>query len=118
MLCEYLISLPLADGLRLQALEHLKKSPKDALEPCMQMQNIALALKESQMAAEQAAPHLVDYVQQMAKDLCGELESTISGNLEEILAKMKWPGKEMNLTDDLVQAWKLCVKQLLDFQRP
>ena len=118
MICGCSTYIPLTDKFRLQALEQLRNSPKDALKPCMQIRNIALALQESQLAAEQAAPHLVDYVQQTATDLCHELESTISGNLEEILAKMKWPGKDMNLTDDLMQAWKLCADQLLDFQRP
>lgn len=39
-------------------------------------------------------------------------------NLEKVLAKMKWPGNEFNVSDDLINEWTDAVELLLELQEP
>lgn len=103
---------------RLEAQENFKASPYTALEPCTQLQNIALALKEAQPAAEQAAPHLVDHVQKISQDLWNQLKAAIASDFETALSRMRWPNKDIVMVGNLPREWNEGVERLLELQIP
>jgi len=82
------------------------------------LRNITSSLKDAQPAADGAAPHLVDYTEKLASGLREQLRRDFSGQLQRVLEKMKWPGKELTLTDGLIKEWMDCVRLLLDLQEP
>lgn len=75
-------------------------------------------MKDAQPAAEGAAPHLVDYTEKLASGLREQMRRDFSGRLQKVLEKMKWPGKDVVITDGLIKEWTDCVELLLDLQEP
>lgn len=75
-------------------------------------------LKEAQPAAEGAAPHLVDYTEKLASALREQLKTFFGDRLKKTLASLKWPTREMNITDTLLDQWRADVELLLDLQTP
>jgi hypothetical protein len=75
-------------------------------------------LKDAQFAAEGAAPHLVDHTEKLASVLKEQLRKDFSNRLQRVLEKMKWPSKDLVLTDGLISEWTESVKLLLDLQEP
>ncbi|KAL8952018.1 MAG: hypothetical protein Q9222_002037 [Ikaeria aurantiellina] len=89
-----------------------------ALQPYLRLQKLAIALKEAQPAAEDAAPHLVDHVHRSAHTLWAQMKDAFAGDFEKVLAKMDWPGKNLTLTGTLEQEWNQGVERLLELQEP
>lgn len=104
--------------LRNLARKNFKASPQAALEPYLRLQKIANALEEAQPAAEDAAPHLVDHVDQTTKTLWGQMKDAFASDFEETLQRMQWPGKDLNVTTEMEQEWTNGVGKLLDLQEP
>lgn len=100
------------------ALNNISSAPRLALKPYSRLRNISLSLKDAQPAAEGAAPHLVDRTEQLASALRGQMKGVFSSRLQKILEQMKWPVKDLRLTDDLITQWKGDVELLLDLQSP
>lgn len=46
------------------------------------------------------------------------MKDAFAREFEETLTKMKWPGKEVNLSGKLEQEWTTGVEKLLDLQEP
>ncbi|KKA20272.1 RINT-1 family protein [Rasamsonia emersonii CBS 393.64] len=94
------------------------EAPRTALSPYTRLKNIASSLKDAQFAAEGAAPHLVDHTEKLASALREQLRKDFSSRLQRALEKMKWPGKDLVLTDSLIEEWAESVELLLDLQEP
>ena len=93
-------------------------SPRDALDPYERLKRLSEALKDTQPAAEGAAPVLVDHVESEATKLFNRLSSHFQGDLQATLEKMKWPGKDLKMSSDLLGSWTEQVEVLLDLQEP
>lgn len=93
-------------------------SPQAALKPYLRLQNLRGALKKAQIAAEDAAPHLIDHVDGIIRTLWQQMKDAFAKDLEEALTKMKWPGKDTKLEGRLAHDWIEGVEKLLDLQRP
>ncbi|KAL9611826.1 MAG: hypothetical protein Q9167_003553 [Letrouitia subvulpina] len=114
----YLELLVEVDRLSADARSNFKASPQAALEPYLKLQNFSTALKAAQPAAEGAAPHLIDHVEQSAQSLWSSVKSAFASEFEKTLEKMKWPGKDLTLTGNLRQEWNTGVENLLQLQNP
>ncbi|KAL8703341.1 MAG: hypothetical protein Q9201_003477 [Fulgogasparrea decipioides] len=114
----YVELLAEVEDLSTEARRHFKSSPQAALQPYLRLQKLAIALKEAQPAAEDAAPHLVDHVDQTAQSLWKQMKDAFAGDFEKILTKMKWPGKGVTLAGALEQEWTEGVERLLELQEP
>lgn len=130
----YIGLLAEVDSLRLDALLHFKHhyliwrssearknfkvSPQAALQPYLRLQNILVALKDAQPAAEDAAPHLVDHVDNAARTLWSNMKSAFASEFEQMLKKMGWPTKDATLGIEIEQEWTKGVEKLLDLQEP
>ncbi|KAI4165025.1 MAG: hypothetical protein LQ342_001301 [Letrouitia transgressa] len=114
----YLELLVEVDKLSADAQSYFKVSPQAALEPYLELQNLATALKAAQPAAEGAAPQLIYHVEQTAQTLWNNMKSAFASVFEMTLEKMKWPGKDLTLTSNLRQEWSTGVENLLQLQNP
>jgi hypothetical protein len=101
-----------------EARQNFQASPQAALRPYLQLQKIAKALKKAQPAAEDAAPHLVDHVENTTQTLWKQMKGSFSLEFEKTLAKIKWPIKDVNLDGLVEQEWVDGVDRLLELQEP
>ena len=102
----------------LEASKSFKVSPQAALQPYLRLQNILVALKDAQPAAEDAAPHLIDHVDSAARTLWRNMKTAFASDFEETLKKIKWPTKDAILGNKIKQEWVDGVEKLLDLQEP
>lgn len=114
----YMTLLSEVENLSSDARRNFRKSPQDALQPYLRLQNLVNALREAQPAAENAAPHLVDHVDKTARTLWKQMKDAFGSDFEATLKKMKWPGKDVTLDGDLELEWAAGVKKLLELQEP
>ena len=103
---------------RTEARKQFKSSPQAALQPYLRLQSIATALKDAQPAAEDAAPHLVDYVDQTTRTIWSQMKDAFASEFEKTLQRMNWPKKDIELTAQLEKEWTAGVERLLDLQEP
>lgn len=103
---------------RSDARRNFNVSPQAALNPYLRLQNLVAALKEAQPAAEDAAPHLVDYVDLSAQTLWKQMKEAFARDFQETLTKIQWPGKDIVLSGRLESEWMEGVEKLLDLQEP
>ncbi|KAI4174518.1 MAG: hypothetical protein LQ343_002275 [Gyalolechia ehrenbergii] len=114
----YVELLAYVEDLSKEARRNFKSSPQAALQPYLRLQKLAIALKEAQIAAEDAAPHLVDHVDQAAQKLWKQMKDAFANDFEKVLAKMNWPEKNVKLSGSLEQEWTGGVERLLELQEP
>ena len=81
-------------------------------------QTLVLRLKQTQPAAEDAAPHLVDHVEHTSKKLWKRIRDAYTSDFEVTLERLKWPGKNLYLDEALEQEWASGVEKLLELQEP
>ena len=101
-----------------EARRNFKASPQAALKPYLRLKSLASALKAAQPAADNAAPHLVDYVAGSAGGLWSQMKGAFAQEFEQTLAKIKWPRKDIVLEGMMEQEWASGVKKLLELQEP
>lgn len=101
-----------------QALADISSEPRSALEPYSRLRNIVKLLKDAQPAAEGAAPHLVDYTDKLASALKQQMKKYFSDRLQKTLEELKWPTRQLNVTDQLLTSWRQDVELLIDLQLP
>jgi len=101
-----------------KALESIASEPRAALKPYSRLRNIVGLLKNAQPAAEGAAPHLVDYTDKLASALRQQMKKYFGDQLQKTLGELKWPTRELNVTDQLLGRWQQDVELLLDLQTP
>jgi len=92
--------------------------PQLALEPHARLKNIVSSLKAAQPAAEGAAPHLVDYVEKLVTGLGEHMKQDFTSRLQKNLEQMKWPSKDLQLSEDLLAQWRSNLELLLGLQTP
>ncbi|KAI3197085.1 hypothetical protein CBS147311_6977 [Penicillium roqueforti] len=114
----YVELLKEAEELSKQALEDITSEPRAALKPYSRLRTIVGLLKDAQPAAEGAAPHLVDYTDKLASALRQQMKKYFGDRLQKTLEDMKWPTRELNVTDQLLSRWKQDVELLIDLQLP
>ncbi|KAL8887000.1 MAG: hypothetical protein Q9215_005367 [Flavoplaca cf. flavocitrina] len=114
----YVELLAQVEDLSAEARRNFKSSPQAALQPYLRLQKLAIALKEAQPAAEDAAPHLVDHVEKTAQHLWKQMKDTFAADFGKVLTRMKWPGKDVSLAGSLEHEWTDGVERLLDLQEP
>ncbi|KAI4273822.1 MAG: hypothetical protein LQ337_004374 [Flavoplaca oasis] len=114
----YVELLAEVEDLSAEARRNFKSSPQAALQPYLRLQKLAIALKEAQPAAEDAAPHLVDHVERAAQHLWKQMKDTFAADFEKVLTRMKWPGKDVPLAGSLEHEWTDGVERLLELQKP
>ncbi|KAJ5989157.1 hypothetical protein N7481_004367 [Penicillium waksmanii] len=107
-----------AEELSKEALASISSEPRTALKPYARLRNLVSSLKEVQPAAEGAAPHLIDYTEKLACALRQQLKKFFSDRLQKSLESMKWPTRELNITDPLLDQWRQDVELLIDLQTP
>lgn len=96
----------------------MDSAPTSAILPYKALRTISTSLQAAQVAAEGAAPHLVDHAEQLATSVKQQLQDRLSGRLQKALDKLKWPSRELVLNDAFVQEWVTSVDLLLDLQEP
>ena len=106
------------ENLTTEARRNFKQSPQAALKPYIRLQSLLHALREAQPAAEDAAPHLIDHVEGSVQNLWRQMKDAFGSEFERTLKKIKWPGKDIDMTGALEQEWTNNVKKLLDLQEP
>lgn len=99
-------------------MKNVSSMPQLALEPYARLKNIVSSLKAAQPAAEGAAPHLVDYVEKLAMGLREHMKQDFTSRLQKSLEQMKWPLKDLQLSEDLLAQWRSNVELLLGLQIP
>ncbi|KAI4222545.1 MAG: hypothetical protein L6R36_006066 [Xanthoria steineri] len=114
----YVELLAQVEDLSAEARRNFKSSPQAALQPYLGLQKLAIALKEAQPAAEDAAPHLVDHVEKTAQHLWKQMKDAFASEFEKVLTRMKWPSKDVSLAGSLEQEWTEGVEKLLELQEP
>ena len=114
----YIELLAEVENLSSEARRNFTISPKAALQPYLRLQNLVNALKEAQPAAEDAAPHLMNHVDQTARTLWKQMKDTFASDFEATLKKMGWPRVDISLDESLEQEWNEGVRKLLELQEP
>ncbi|CAG8942204.1 unnamed protein product [Penicillium salamii] len=114
----YVELLKEAEELSKQALELMSSEPRAALGPYSRLRKIVGLLKDAQPAAEGAAPHLIDYTDKLASALRQQMKKFFGDRLQNTLQDIKWPTRELNLSDQLLARWRQDVELLLDLQTP
>jgi hypothetical protein len=99
-------------------LTNVESAPRRALPEYTRLRNIASSLTDAQFAADGAAPHLVDHTEKLASAVRERLRRDFSGGLQKALEKMKWPGKDLVLSGEILRDWADGVELLLDLQTP
>ncbi|RYP74974.1 hypothetical protein DL771_002622 [Monosporascus sp. 5C6A] len=113
----YLELLQDVENMRSEARSHLPQSPKTALEPYSRLMQLSVRLKELQGPADEAAPHLVNYVGRITHNLWDEMKKTMSQEMEAILKKRNWP-RGVDPHSEMDPEWLQCFEKLIDLQVP
>lgn len=100
------------------ALEHMESDVSSAISPYKDLRSISTSLRIAQVAAEGAAPHLIDHAAKLANSVRSQLEDRLSGRLQAALDKIKWPSRQLVLNEDFMKEWATNVGLLLDLQEP
>ncbi|CAI7635781.1 unnamed protein product [Penicillium glandicola] len=114
----YVELLKEAEELSKQALSDIATEPRAALKPYSRLRTIVGLLKDAQPAAEGAAPHLVDYADKLASALRQQMKKYFGDRLQKTLEELKWPTRQLNITDQLLARWREDVELLIDLQLP
>ncbi|KAJ5093005.1 hypothetical protein N7456_008866 [Penicillium angulare] len=114
----YVELLKEAEELSKQALNSISSDPRASISPYVRLRSIVVSLKEAQPAAEGAAPHLIDYTEKLSVTLREQLKKFFSDRLQKTLTSMKWPTRELNITDKLLDQWREDVELLNELQTP
>jgi hypothetical protein len=114
---QYVSLLQDVENMRLEARSHLPQSPKAALKPYTRLKELSLRLRELQSTADEAAGHLVSYVEHITESLWDEMKKTMSEEMESVLKQRNWPqGVDTNAEMDT--EWLQCFEKLIDLQIP
>ena len=126
---EKLRQLQIADGY-IKLLEGVESARNDiqramdspetlrlALKPYKNLRALLTALLDAQVAADGAAPHLMDHVQKLVAGLRSELARGYGEGLKGTLKKVKWPQRDIRL-GRFTEEWTEWADILLELQEP
>ena len=114
----YLQMLQEVERIDQSAREELSNKPETAIRLHADLYQLSQELKHLQQAAEGAAPHLIDYVEQSVTNLEHCLRDRFANDLNEVLEKILWPKKTVALPMSLLEPFNTAVGHLLSLQRP
>jgi RAD50-interacting protein 1 len=114
---DYIRLLQDVENYRTEARSHLPQSPKAALEPYSRLKRLSVRLRELQRAADQAAGHLVAYVENVTSNLWDEMKATMSEEFSAVLKKRNWP-QGVDPASEMDQEWIQAFEKLIDLQVP
>lgn len=84
--------------------------------PYTRLQNLVKDLKKRHDETEEAAVHLVDYVERVSTKLWDSMNEKLSEEFQAVLTTMGWPSTTLDLTKD--PTFEVCFVKLLDLQEP
>lgn len=99
-----------------QARKAIQIDPKAALLPYNKLQHLSKGLKSRHGSFEDAAVHLVDYVEKETDTLWAEMKGKLAGQLEEVLARISWPNPTADLKE--LPEFAKVFEKLLILQEP
>lgn len=99
-----------------EAWKLIDSKPKGALVPYKRLQHLSKDLKKRHDETEEAAVHLVDYVERTSNELWDSMKEKLSGEFQAVLTKMGWPSITFDATKD--PAFEVAFFKLLDLQEP
>ncbi|KAH6647261.1 RINT-1 family protein [Truncatella angustata] len=114
---QYVSLLQDVENMRSEARLHLPSSPKAALEPYTRLKQLSIRLRELQGPADEAAGHLVTYVEAITESLWDEMKKTMSEEMEAVLRKRNWP-QGVDVQAEMDAEWLQCFEKLVDLQTP
>lgn len=110
----YVQLLKEVDDLADEARACLPADPKEALKPYTRLKQLSLALHSLRQDADEAAIHLVTYIDRRTVFLWDEMKKIMSSEFEAVLQEIGWP----NAAQPPTRAWAECFVKLLDLQAP
>ncbi|EXJ83537.1 hypothetical protein A1O1_07160 [Capronia coronata CBS 617.96] len=114
----YLELVQQLNTLRDQARKNLSEHPDVSLQAYLRLRKLFDHLRDAQPAAEGAAPQLLYMFEQQSGELYAQVKAVLETSLRKTLEQMKWPGKELNLSEAVSEQWKQEVGLLLQLQEP
>ena len=97
-------------------------NPEAALRPYTQLQELAAGLRARNEAAEEAAVHLVHYVEGATGSLWKSMKERLARELEAVLEKVGWPAETaeaaMREADAVAREFRVAFEKLLVLQGP
>ncbi|KKY13705.1 putative rint-1 family protein [Phaeomoniella chlamydospora] len=114
----YINILQEVDRLSTSARSTLRTNPRDSTAKYSTLRSILEGLKIAQPAAEGAAPHLVDQVEQETRDLDEQMRNVFGEALQKTLDSMSWPKKDTNVDPSVLGQWAEQMGLLLSLQEP
>ncbi|KAL4885137.1 TIP-1 family-domain-containing protein [Aspergillus karnatakaensis] len=114
----YVTLLKNAEELSKEALRLTETQPQSAIASYSRLRSIVELLNQAQPAAEGASPHLVDYTGQLAFKLRDHLKAELITLFRGTLEQIKWPFRDLSISEDLRLRWTHNVELLLELQIP
>ena len=114
----YMEILQQVETLRLEARKDAGQSPTTKTARYNRLKQLVTSLQDAQPAAEGAAPHLLDHVEQQSNRMFNDLEGAFGDDLTNTLNAMAWPENSLKLDDGLISSFTYQVDLLLDLQEP
>lgn len=110
----YVEMLQEVDSLADEARGFLPGQPKDALKPYARLKELSISLRHLQGPADEAAGHLVTYVEKRANLLWDEMKQIMLDDFDTILKKSNWPTSSEAPNEE----WTASFNRLLELQTP
>jgi hypothetical protein len=115
----YIDTLQQVETRREVCLKNLTSSTKTSLDAYTYIQSLLLRLEPLQIAADGAAPHLLDHIKAIVLDLRQKIEESLTVKLNAVLKKMQWPKIDQDrIPQDLQPEFAEIVASLLKLQKP
>ena len=115
---KYVNALSEATALQEAAQRDLESNPARAVRSYSQLRLLSQALRNAQPAAEGAAPHLLNEIEQQVSRLYESFRKTLEARFEKTLAQLGWPRTEIQMSGQLLEQWTSDVNLLLELQEP
>ena len=115
---KYVSTLSEATGLQEAAERDLESNPARALRSYRHVRLLSQALRNAQPAAEGAAPHLLNEIEQQVSRLHESFRKILETRFEKTLSQLGWPRTELQTSGSLLEQWTSDVNLLLELQEP
>jgi hypothetical protein len=92
--------------------------PEGALKPYTKLQELVNELKKRNSAAEDAAVHLVAYVEGTTDGLWKDMKQKLVARMEDVLKEVKWPTESPVFADQQEREFRDAFNKLLILQGP
>jgi RAD50-interacting protein 1 len=99
-------------------LQNIAVAPRLALGPYSHLRTVVSSLKHAQSTADDSGSLLVGYTEKLTLSLREQIRNDFRKRMQQTLDEMRWPGKDLVLTDNLMQDWAESVELLLSLQEP